>query len=43
MFGRFQRVGKHDKFTRSAWEFDVVLTPRQKKIPDHKVIQNPIS
>ena len=36
---RLRRATKRGKFSRSAWEFDVVLNSRQKKIPKQRIIQ----
>ena len=36
---RLLRATKRGKFSRAAWEFDVVLNSRQQEIPKQKVIQ----
>ena len=36
---RLRRATKRGKFSRSAWEFDVVLNSRQKEIPKQRIIQ----
>ena len=39
VFFFFWRAAKRGKFSRGAWEFNVVLNSRQKEIPEHKIIQ----
>ena len=36
---RLRKATKRGKFSRAAWEFDVVLDSRQKEIPKQKIIQ----
>ena len=36
---RLLRASRRGKFSCAAWEFDVVLNPRQQEIPKQKIIQ----